>query len=64
MTDTREPELTTEDWDEIYYSLERKALAVEDGVYDSAPNEADSPSSETFRWASHLRRIMAKIGER
>jgi hypothetical protein len=64
MTNTREPELTTEDWDEIYYALERKALAVEDGVYDSAPNETDSPGSETFNWARHLRRIMAKIGER
>jgi hypothetical protein len=56
--------LLTEDWDEIYYALDGKALALEGGIYDSMPREVDFPASETRRWVNHLRRIMAKIGER
>jgi hypothetical protein len=60
----RQPKLSAAEWDEIYCALETKALAVEYGNYDSAPDEASNSGSETHRWAFHLRRIMAKIGER
>jgi hypothetical protein len=56
-----EPRLSAADWDEIYYALQTKASTVEHGNYDSAPNEASNPGSETHRWALHLRRIMVKI---
>lgn len=59
-----EPKLTTQDLDEIYYALELKAVSVESGEYDSIPQEVSAPGSETFKWAKHLRRIMAKMGER
>ena len=58
------PKLTRRDWDEIYYALELKAVSVESGNYDSVPQEIAAPVCETLRWAQHLRRIMAKIGER
>ena len=61
-TDMLQPELTARDWDEIYYALELKAVLVERGAYDFVPKEVASPNSETFTWAKHLRRIMAKIG--
>jgi len=59
-----EPKLTDEDWDEIYYALHGKAIALEAGIYDSLPREVDSPASETRRWVNHLRGVMTKIGER
>ncbi len=56
--------LTAQDWDEIFNALETKAVSVERGAYDFFPGEVAPPNSETLRWANHLRRIMAKIGER
>lgn len=58
------PKLTEQDWDEIFNALETKAVSVERGMYDFFSGEVASPNSETGRWANHLRRIMAKIGER
>jgi hypothetical protein len=59
----KKTKLTSEDWDEIYYALETKAIAIGNGLYDSEPGEIDSPRSETLEWGNHIRRIMAKIGE-
>ena len=59
-----QPRLSALDWDEIYYALELKVVSVESGEYDSAPGEVATTGSEAFRWAKHLRQIMAKIGER
>ena len=56
--------LTKNDWEEIYYALDRKATEIEQGKLDDEPGEIDSPGSETARWAAHLRRIMAKIASR
>ena len=58
------PKLTSRDWEEIYYALELKAESVQRGDYDSVFEEVASPGSETYRWANHLLRIMAEIGER
>lgn len=59
-----ELKLTTADVDEIYYALELKAVSVESGEYDSIPQEVSAPGSTTFKWAKHLRQIMAKMGKR
>ncbi len=54
-------DLTDSDWGEIYYALERKAAEIEFGKLDDEPGEISRLGSETFRWAAHLREIMAKI---
>lgn len=53
--------LTDDDFEEIYYALERKAIEIELGALDDEPGEVDDPGSDTARWAAHLRKIMAKI---
>jgi hypothetical protein len=60
----RTPELTAQDWDEIFEALESKAASVERGAYDLFPGEVASAGSETLRWAHHLRQIMEKVGDR
>ncbi len=57
-------QLPDRDWVEIYWALELKLRLIEQGFFDSEPTEVERPGSETFKWATHLRRIMAKIGER
>ena len=47
--------LSDEDWIEIYYALESKAIAIEHGAY------ADDKRGKK-RWIRHLREIMNKIG--
>jgi hypothetical protein len=56
-----ELKLTAEDWEEIFYALQREAYDIERGKYDDFPGEVERPRSETRRWAVHLRRIMRKI---
>ena len=53
--------LTQRDWEEIVCALESKLRRIENGNYDLVAREAFRPSSETWRWASHLRGIIAKI---
>ena len=56
--------LTTDDWEEIYYALSRKAIEIEQGRLDDEPGEIYRRGSETAKWAAHLRRIMRKIAKR
>ena len=49
--------LTREDWAEIYYALETKALALRQGRYDPE----DTPGEDT-RWLAHLDAVREKIG--
>lgn len=53
--------LTQRDWEEIVCALESKLRRIESGDYDLVAREALRPSSETRRWTSHLRGIIAKI---
>lgn len=48
-------ELTKDDWVEIYYALESKAIAIDHGAY------ADCGKMKK-EWIAHLRGIMDKIG--
>ncbi len=56
--------LTDSDFEEIYYALDRKATDIEQGALDDEPGEVNRRGSETARWATHLREIMAKIASR
>jgi len=60
----RSEDLNDSDWEEIYYALDRKATEIEQGKLDDEPGEVNRPSSDTARWATHLREIMAKIATR
>lgn len=48
------PELTEDDWTEIYSAVESKALSVEQGQY--------GPDLRGASWPEHLRSILEKIG--
>jgi len=50
--------LTREDWSEIFYALESKALAVRRGRYGS---EEEAPGAD-FKWITHLDELRRKIG--
>ncbi len=47
-------ELTSDDWAEIYFSLETKKSLVESGQY--------ADPCEDKKWTAHIGAIMAKIG--
>jgi hypothetical protein len=49
--------LTAEDWSEIYYALDTKAHAIDEGRYTP-----EGRPGENAEWASHLRSIMERIG--
>ena len=49
--------LTREDWSEIYYALESKSLALQQGKY----GPEDEPGQDT-EWIAHLDAIREKIG--
>ena len=49
--------LTREDWAEIYYALETKALALRQGRY-----EPEDTPDEDARWLAHIDAIREKIG--
>ena len=49
--------LTREDWAEIYYALETKALTLRQGRYEPE----DTPGQDA-RWLAHLDAIKEKIG--
>jgi hypothetical protein len=49
--------LTREDWSEIFYALESKALAVRRGRYGS-----EDASGEDFKWIAHLDELRQMIG--
>lgn len=49
------PELSNEDWVEIYYALGSKHMAVSTGYYTSVKNEKR-------QWADHLKAIIEIIG--
>ena len=56
------PDLTDDDWREIFYALELKVDEIQRGRFDFQHGEVHRPGSETSRWAKHLLRIMEKIG--
>lgn len=62
FTKMRTMKLAAADWQEILYALDLKVREIEKGSYDNDAREIERPGSETARWASHLRRIMNKIG--
>jgi hypothetical protein len=49
--------LSEEDWAEIYYALETKAILIEAGQY----GRSDRPAHNAD-WAAHLRAIMRILG--
>ena len=49
--------LTREDWSEIFYALESKALAVRRGHYG-----AEEASGADAKWIAHLDELGRKIG--
>jgi hypothetical protein len=49
--------LTKADWQEIYYALQTKAIAIASGLYGS-----EDKLGQDQRWIRDLRRIMSKIG--
>ena len=49
------PQLTDEDWVEIYYALDTKLVKVHQGDYGDTPDEI-------LRWSTHLQAILEKIG--
>jgi hypothetical protein len=49
--------LTREDWSEIFYALESKALAVRRGHYGSE----EAPGADA-KWIAHLNELTEKIG--
>jgi hypothetical protein len=50
------PELDRSDWQEIYYALESKAKAVEEGHY--GPEEEEGADED---WVEHIHSIMEEI---
>lgn len=55
-------ELTEKDWNEIYYALETKRLALEMGQLDDYEGEIKEPGSKTEAWLVHINKIIGKIG--
>src|SRR6202040_2364669 len=49
--------LTREDWSEIFYALESKALAVRQGQYGS-----EDASGADSKWITHLDELRRRIG--
>ena len=49
--------LTREDWAEIYYALETKALALRQGKY-----RAEDAPGQDAEWISHLEAVKRAIG--
>ena len=49
--------LTREDWSEIYYALESKALALKHGKFG-----AEDFSGQDSEWISHLEALRQTIG--
>lgn len=50
------PQLTKQDWAEIYYALMTKAKLIKDGDYGPEDQEGDDED-----WVAHLEEVMAKI---
>jgi len=55
------PELTPQDWGEIYYALIDKQYAVEAGNLGEDAAE-ETPYANSTAWADHLGDIIDKIG--
>lgn len=62
--EVKSKDLTKDDWEEIYYALDRQAFEIKRGTYDDDPGEVTRPNSETARWAIHIREVMIKIKSR